>query len=104
MGVLRLIDIETRNNHFTVVLSVHPELGFEARYWSTPRFPDRAYSRVESQMSGNIRDANSDSAVYLALARIEAADGPVLKVTENQMDGHAISFIAERPKLGARRR
>lgn len=104
MGVLRLIDIETRDNHFTVALSVHPELGFEARYWSTPRNPGRRYSRVESQISGSVRDVSADAAVYVALARIEAADGPVLKVTESQLDGHAVSFIAERPRLGARKR
>ena len=96
MSTLRLIDIETRRHHVTLVLSTPGNDGrYVARYCSTPRYSDALYSRSEKQISGSVAHDNADAALYMAFSQIETADGPVLAVEENTFTGEKVSLLPD---------
>jgi hypothetical protein len=94
VAVLRLIDIETKRHHFTLVLSPQgPDGRYVARYWNTPKAMTASYSRIEQQISGSVLRDNEDIALYLAFAEIEKVDGPILAAEENTYAGDKASLL-----------
>lgn len=86
MKVLTLYDIETRNTHFTLVITGVPGSFYMARYWNLPRRSDATgVGGVTHQWSGEVSSCSMEEAVALARAQIESLDGPIVDLIENRL-------------------
>ena len=86
MKVLTIFDIETRNTHFTLVITGIPSTYYVARYWNVPRRPTVTnVNQVTHQMSGEVTSSSLDEVVDLAKAQIESLDGPIVELTESRL-------------------
>lgn len=89
----RLLDVETSECCFTLVISPSPNGEFTVRYWSVPKEGRAASSHPG--VSGSLTDENQDDALYWTLARINSQYGPVKSIIENDLSTakqHEIAF------------
>lgn len=86
MKVLTIYDIETRNTHFTLVITGVPSTFYVARYWNVPRRTGATgVGAVTHQWSGEISSSSMEEVLSLARAQIESLDGPIVELVESRL-------------------